>query len=339
VPVALEAPEDGKPTQFESEDDLLTEEDEEGEIDFEPSTQIEKTTMVKMGTFSTSTRKNSKWKVFSQAKANPNNDNPKPIEGTKDFPLLETSKKAGTKTSCRIDTRVVKGVDYLLWKLVKETLHLIAGEEWIYPNLTTNQAIQAKDIKDAKSFDDMFQSKFIRKGHRVRFSIDRTIDVDKAKQGKELQEFLSMNKIFISRLANSGKEFACHSVFFGVQPSLVPRHAMEAALHLHLFHSFGPEDLQLYSKVQHNFCIYSKNLDPQLDGTVPCRVYGLHVDPENYDTWTLLRKKTNTNIGLGMRGTMQMKSTHSFKESIALQAHIRRNTQVILIQSQSAPDP
>jgi hypothetical protein len=48
VPVALEAPEDGKPTQFESEDDLLTEEDEEGEIDFEPSTQIEKTTMVKM---------------------------------------------------------------------------------------------------------------------------------------------------------------------------------------------------------------------------------------------------------------------------------------------------
>jgi hypothetical protein len=333
----LDAPDDGHPNQFETVDELLAEEDVEGEIDFEPSTQIDEP-MVETRIFSTPTRK-TKRKVCSPVKVNPKDVPLKTFAGSHDGPSQTSSKQAGSKSSYRIDTRVVKGVDYLLWKLVKDALQLLAGEEWIYPNLFTNQAIKAKDIKDAKTFEDLFQAKFLRRGHRVHFSMDRTLDIDKAKKGQEIQDFLQLNKIFISRLANSGKEFACHSVFFGVQPSLVPRHAMEAALHLHLSHSFGPDVHQLYAKVQNNFCIYSKNIDPHLDGTVPCRVYGLHVDPEDYDTWTLLRKKTSTNIGLGMWASMQMKSSHSFKESIALQAHLRRNTQVILIQSQEVPDP
>jgi hypothetical protein len=65
------------------------------------------------------------------------------------------------------------------------------------------------------------------------------------------------------------KEFAYHSVFFGVQPSLVPRQAMEAALSLHLSNSFGPEVNHVFEKVQNNVCIYSKNLDPKVDGNPP----------------------------------------------------------------------
>jgi hypothetical protein len=80
---------------------------------------------------------------------------------------------------------------------------MIVGDAWIYPDLSKTQEIQDKDITEAKSFNDLFHTEFLRRGHRVHFSVDGSIEVDKVKQGQDFQALLNTNKIVISQLVNS----------------------------------------------------------------------------------------------------------------------------------------
>jgi hypothetical protein len=79
---------------------------------FAPSTQMEETIVVKEnGTFSTPTRRKSKRKVCSPAKSNPMDLTPKSIERSQHVSLQDTNLKENIRTSYRIDTTIVKGVD------------------------------------------------------------------------------------------------------------------------------------------------------------------------------------------------------------------------------------
>jgi hypothetical protein len=325
--------------------------DSEVEIDFTQPQQT-KGSPLPEHILTTPPRKQSKRKICSPAveTANPSVETDahhEPINSkSPTSPRLERSKQTHhqpnqthhNRRSYRIDTRLVKGQDYHLWKIIKQSLLLLVNDEWVFPNNNNNKAIQPSDITDPQQFDLLFMPKFLRRGHRFYFSMESPIDLESKMTHPETKQYFSANSLFISELSPSGKDFVCHSVLFGIQPNLVPRKAVEAAVIAHLADSDNDEVQTLFNKVKTHFHIFSKRIAPQIDGsTMMSRVYGIHIDPDDYHIWDKLRGITGPNFGAGFWAPYSLKHTRSFKESLATQDTLKRTTQVLLIQSMATP--
>jgi hypothetical protein len=321
--------------------------DSEVEIDFTQPQQT-KGSPLPEHILTTPPRKQSKRKICSPAVETANLS----VETDADAPERANCPKSpvspqsvGTKQDTtlyayRIDTRLVRGQDYHLWKLIKQAIQHLVGDAWVFPNPTSKQAIQMADIGNAPKFDELFNPKYLRRGHRIQFYVEEPIDVQGKMSNPDIINYFTTNRLFLSNLTRGGKDYVCHSVFFGIQPSLVPRKALEEAIKAHLSRAQNEEVRNLFLNVKSNFHIFSKSLDPKVAGTPSlARVYGLHVDPDEYAVWSQLRSLTGPNFGVGYWAPFTLKNSPSFKESLKTQAALKRTTQVILIKSIETPDP